>query len=121
MEQIENNFLGDVLNILPEKIECFIQAPSLDNAIIEKMLQNSDFDYYKLLRLDGESKEKVIRQQVETFFGVYIQKIEIKENGILLFEGFDGVEYGTISKKIFIPEWFKEQYIPDTCIVSSEW
>lgn len=120
MEQ-ESNFLVAVLNILPEKVECFIQAPSLDNIIIEGMLQNSAYDYYKLLRLDEASKDRFIQQELETSFGMYIQNIEIRENGALLFKGFDGVEYGTLSKKLFIPEWFKEKYMPDTCLISSEW
>ncbi len=121
MTQTGNNFLVDVLNILPEGIECFIQAPSLDNIIIEKMLQDSNYDYYKFLKLDKTNKDKFIEQELETFFGMYIQKIEIKEKGVLIFEGFDGVDYGTISKNIFIPEWFKEKYIPDTCTISNEW
>lgn len=121
MEQAENNFLIDILSILPKKIECFIQAPSLDNNIIQEMLQNSDYEYYKLLQLDEGKKEKFIIQELETSFGMYIQKIEIKENGILLFEGFDGVEYGTISNKVSIPKWFKERYIPDTCLISTHW
>lgn len=52
---------------------------------------------------------------------MYIQNMQVKKDGILLFEGFDGVEFGTISKTILIPEWFKEKYIPDTCTVSMEW
>lgn len=46
MEQNENSFIIDVLNILPEKTECFIQAPSLENSAIKEMLQKSDFDYF---------------------------------------------------------------------------
>lgn len=121
MEQNENSFLIDVLIILPEKVECFIQAPSLENLVIKGMLKKADFDYFEVLMFNEESKEKFVRQEIETSFSVYIQKIEIKENGDLLFEGFDGCEYGKISKKIIIPEWFKEKYIPDTCIVSNEW
>ena len=102
MEQNENNFLTDVLNILPEKIECFIQAPSLENSVIKEMLQKSDLDYFELLNLNKTSKEIFVRQEMETSFSVYIQKIEIRENGLLLFEGFDGCEYGMISKTLVI-------------------
>jgi hypothetical protein len=108
MEQSKNKFLIDVLNILPEEVECFIQAPSLDNNIVNDMLKNSDYDYYKLLRLDKVSKDKFIRQELETSFSIYIQSIEIKKNGILLFEGFDGVEFGMISQKVLLPGWFKK-------------
>lgn len=113
MESQANSFFIDLLNILPEEIECFIQAPSLENSVIEDMLQNTDYDYFKLLLLDKAKKEKIIRQELETFFSADIQSIEIKKDGVLLFEGHDGVEFGSISKEIFIPEWFKEKYVPD--------
>lgn len=121
MEQLENSFFIDILRILPEKVECFIQSPSLDNVIIQKMFQSTDFDYYKLIYLDETNKDKFLGEELATYFSMYIQSIEIKENGVLLFKGYDGVEFGTISKKISIPEWFKEKYIPDTCIISSDW
>jgi len=121
MEQNVNSFIIDVINILPEKVECFIQAPSLENSLIKEMFKKSDFDYFELLKLDKKSKVKFIKQEAETSFSVYIQKIEIKENGTLLFEGFDGLDYGLISKKISLPEWFKEKYVPDICMVSNEW
>ena len=121
MEQNENSFIIDVLNILPEKTECFIQAPSLENSAIKEMLQKSDFDYFDLLILDENSKGIFIRQEFEASFSMYLQKIEIRENGILLFEGFDGCEYGIISKKVIITEWFKEKYVPEICMVANEW
>lgn len=121
MEQSENSFLADVLKILPEKIECFIQAPSLENSVIKEMLQASDLDYFELLILNKENKEIFLTQEIETSFSAYMQKIEIRENGVVLFEGFDGCEYGMISKKVIMPEWFKEKYVTETCMVSDEW
>lgn len=121
MEQNGNSFLIDVLNILPEKVKCFIQAPSLENSVINRLLQKSDFDYFKLLSLTKENKEVFIREEIETSFSIYIQKIEIRNNEALLFEGFDGCEYGIISKTIFIPEWFNEKYVSDICMLSNEW
>lgn len=121
MKQKKNDFLVDLMKILPEKIECLIQAPSLDNKIIQEMFQNSDYDYYELLELDDVRKKIFIDQALKTSFGVYIQKIEIKENGILLFEGFDGIEYGMISNKVSVPQWFIERYIPDICVISTKW
>ena len=60
MEQNKNGFIIDVLNILPEKIECFIQAPSLENLAIKEMLQKSDFDYFDLLILMKIVKEYLL-------------------------------------------------------------
>lgn len=50
-----------------------------------------------------------------------MQKIEIRQNGVLLFEGFDGCVYGTISKNAIIPKWFKEKHFPENCTLSNEW
>jgi hypothetical protein len=121
MTHIDNNFFVDILKILPDKLECFIQAPSLKNPVIERMFQDSGYNYYKLLQLDKTRKDEIIKQEIETSFAMFIQNIKIKVNGILLFEGFDGVEYGTFSKEMFIPEWFKIKYIPDICMISTEW
>jgi hypothetical protein len=121
MKQSFNSLLIDILSIIPEKSECFIQAPSLENIVIKNILRDSNFDYYKFLILDKTTKAKLIEQEVETSFAIYIQSIEIKNNDNLLFEGFDGVEYGIISKNLVVPEWFKNKYIPDTCIISNDW
>lgn len=121
MNQTKNSLIIDILRILPESVECLIQAPSIENAIISGMLRKTDVDYFQRLFLDEQSKALFIQQEKEDSFSIYIQKIEIKKDGILLFEGFDGCDYGVISKYVDIPEWFKEKYIPNTCMVSSLW
>jgi len=121
MNRIEKSFFVDLLSILPENIDCFIQAPSLENTVIEKMLQDSEYGYYKLLQLNSANRDTFVNQEEETLFSVYIQNIQIRKEGVLLFEGFDGVEYGTISNKVQVPDYFKVKYIPDTCMISSEW
>jgi hypothetical protein len=113
MERQPNSFFIDLLNILPQEVECFIQAPSLENTVVEAMLQNSEFDYFKVLTLDVTKKKEIVRQEIETFFSGSIQSIEIKKSGVLLFEGYDGVEFGSISREVFIPDWFKEKYSPN--------
>lgn len=116
-----NEFFIDLFNILPESVTCFIQAPSLENNIIKNMLQDSEYDYYKLVTINSVNKEKFISQEIETSFSMYIQKIEIKQNNVLLFEGFDGIEFGIISKTVILPDWFKIKYISDVCTISKEW
>ena len=115
------DFFVDLLNILPINIDCFIQAPSLDDLIIEKMLVDSKYAYYKLLQMDSKKKEIFINHQIETSFGMYIQSIEIKEKEYLLFEGYDGVEFGIISNKVHIPDWFLKLYVPEICSISPNW
>lgn len=121
MMQADNNLFIDILIILPEELKCYIQAPSLENSIIEKMLHDSEFVYYKILNISNINKQDIIKQEIANPFAMFIQNIKIKDEKSLLFEGFDGVEYGTISKKLVIPEWFKKKYIPETCIISKEW
>ncbi|MGC4128200.1 MAG: hypothetical protein QM564_01275 [Bergeyella sp.] len=108
-----NFFLIDLLDILPEDIDCFIQAPSLENIVIKEMLQDTEYDYYKLLKLNNTNKKIFIKQELETSFSMHIQNIKINKDRVLLFEGYDGVEYGSISQNICIPDWFKEKYFPD--------
>ena len=121
MNTRHENLLTDRLQILPEEIECFIQAPSLENETIQNMMAVTEYDYYKLLRLSKSNRNEFINQELANSIGDYIQNIQIKQGSKLLFEGFDGIEYGTISKSVIIPEWFKEKYVPDTCMISNEW
>jgi len=116
MKRSKNIFFIDLMSILPDDIECLIQAPDLENHEIESMLQDSEFEYFKKLQLDCDSKKKVIRLEEDTFFTSLIQGIEIRERGTLLFEGFDGVQFGSISSKINVPGWFREKYIPNNLL-----
>ena len=115
------NFLVDVLKIQPDDLDCLIQAPSLENSTIQAMMLDSEFDYFKSIYLDKERKMDFINEDVDHSIGNYIQHIQIRKGAELLFEGFNGVEHGTLSKLVNIPAWFKEKYIPDTCRRSSEW
>jgi hypothetical protein len=121
MSSESNNFLIDVFSILPDDMECLIQAPSLENSIVQNMMLDSEYDYYKLIRFDKERKVHFINEEITNSIGAYIQNIRIKKDESLLFEGFDGVEYGTLSKYMIVPEWFKEKYITDICTVSNDW
>jgi hypothetical protein len=121
MTKARNSFLIDVLSIFPENTVCFIQAPSIENAIIERILESSEYDYYKQVHLTNENKLIFIEQELKNALGIYIQNIQIKQNEKLLFEGFDKVEYGILSSGLNIPKWFKDKYIPSICIISDEW
>ena len=82
----------------------------------------TQFEYYKEIKLTESNKLKL----AEIIEGLNIeddfQSLEIRYNNQLLFEGYDGMEYGTISKTYNLPIWFIDKYIKnDMCIVSSEW
>jgi len=103
-------FFIDILNILPDETDCYIQSPDLDDDELLQIMEDSDHDYYKKIHLDHENKifliEKLKNNNVNEFF----QSIEIKKDSILLFEGYDGIDSGIISKSIYIPDWFKKKY-----------
>ena len=69
------NFLVDVLKILPDDLDCLIQAPSLENSTIQAKMLNSEFDYFKSIYLDKERKMDFINEDVDHSIGNYIQHI----------------------------------------------
>ena len=116
----EDNLLYDILNILPEEIECFLQAPNLENEIILTMMVDCEYDYYGLVRVNKANRSNFVNEGLIRSISAYIQNVQIRRDGALLFEGYDGVEFGIISKEIGIPKWFQVKYVPDTCAISTE-
>ena len=116
------SLLLDVINILPENIDCYIQAPSLDDEVTLSLMQTTQFDYYKVINLNGQNKERFIQRIKEADVESYFHSVEIKLNSQLLFEGHDGVEFGTISNTVNLPQWFIDNYVTDgLCAVSNTW
>lgn len=103
--------LIDVISILPGEIDLQIQAPSLDDEVILKMWDDTEYPYFKGIRLDNTTKELFFNRIKNYPIVSDFQSIEIRHNTKLLFEGFDGVMYGSLSNTILIPNWFKEKYI----------
>jgi hypothetical protein len=112
----------DLLNILPKEVSCFIQAPNLNNSEILDLMLPTKFEYYKEIKLTESNKKKVIEKIVTENVEEDFQSMEIRYNGQLLFEGYDGMGYGIISKTFKLPVWFIDKYIMnDICSVSKEW
>lgn len=115
-------FFIDVLNILPNDVECFVQSTFTKYNFEIDLLFNTEDDFIKLIKFNERSKRiffEIAKSNclVETF-----NKIDIMQNGNRLFQGYDGVEFGIFSKAVTIPEWFKEKYtIQDVYGVSNEW
>jgi hypothetical protein len=117
-----NIFLVDVLTILPEELDLYIQAPSLEDDVIRKMMSETEFAYYKLIKVNNGNRNVIINRIKDHFVREYFQSIEIKVKGKLVFEGYDGAEFGIFSNCIIIPNWFKEQYfVKEFYSVSNEW
>jgi len=107
----DDSLLINVLKILPEEIDCYIQAPSLENESILNMMSETEWDYYKLIKINNLNKESFCNSLNDSTITQYFQNIELKNSNKMLFQGFDGVEIGIISKYIKIPIWFRDKYI----------
>jgi hypothetical protein len=117
-----NSLLLDVINILPDGIDCYIQAPSLEDKTILGLMSLTEHAYYKSVKLEGNNKKVFLQQVKEHPIEEYFQSIEIKFDGKLLFVGYDGIEFGIISNTIKLPEWFVDKYVKaEMCNISNEW
>jgi hypothetical protein len=121
MEFTHNQFLVDVLLLLPDDLECLLQAPSLDIPEIEQMFKPSSSQSFPVIIANSEIKVKMILLEKQLNWSMFINRIEIKSEDKLLFEGYDGVEFGVISNSLEIPDWFSSKYIPEYCNISGAW
>lgn len=115
-------FIIDILKIIPDETMCFIQAPSLDNTEFLALMQPSVYDYFIQVQLSQFNKSKLTSIIAQENIEIYFQSIEIRNNSKLLFEAVDGMEIGTISQYVQMPDWFIEKYIATgICLVSEDW
>lgn len=119
---IEQEFFIDVLKILPLNSVCYLQAPNLGSIVLLKQLKQSNVEYYKLLELDDFNRQLIIDCILLEKIHEDIQAIEIKYKNQLLFQGFDGMECGTVSNKLKLSDDFINKYInDDLCNISTDW
>jgi hypothetical protein len=120
--RIEQLFTIDVISLVPDNSSLFIQAPSIGGSQILEMWQQSQFPYYKEILLSKTNKGLFINIIEKEGIESYFQSVEIRFNNQLLFEAYDGLEYGEISKTIILPHKFTEDYIEGgLCIISQDW
>jgi hypothetical protein len=118
----EKSFFIEILNIIPLNSVCYLQAPNLELLKLLKNLEDTEYSYYKSIKINPVNKKLIIDSILYDDIQNDIQSIQIRFNDTLLFEGFDGVKYGTISKSIDLPNHFIENYINDDfCNISDEW
>ena len=78
--------------------------------------------WQKVSILSKTNKEKIISQELVSAISAYVQSMEIRTGGKKVFEGYDGIKYGAISKDVVVPDWFKGRYISaGLCDVSIYW
>jgi hypothetical protein len=98
------------------------RPPSIEDYEFQQIMQSDKFPYFHQIILTCENKERLSElvhlKQIE----VYFHRLEIRQDGNLLFEAFDGMEIGTVSEKFNLPDEFITKYInPGMLTVSSEW
>lgn len=119
---IEQSFFIEILNIMPLNSVCYLQAPNLDSSALLKKLEETEYPYYKSIEISNVNKELIIDCILNEDIQDDIQSIQIRFGETLLFEGFDGVEFGTISKNIALTNDFIEKYVNDDfCNISNDW
>jgi hypothetical protein len=115
-------FFIDLINLMPLGSTLFIQSPDLETKSILQIMETTQFDYFKKIVLTSENKNVLFSDIVSNNIQENIQLIEIRDKEELLFEGYDGVKFGTISKKIKLPDDFVYNYIDkDICTISINW
>ena len=107
---------------VPDNSVCFIQLPSNENPDFLNLMTLSPFEYYKQIILTPSNKESIIKVIEAENVEEYFQSIEIRFNEKLLFEGYDGIKYGTISRSLQLTDRFIYNFInEEMCIISEEW
>jgi len=106
---------------MPLNADCYIQSPHEEfiKAIIG--INYVQDEIYIKIKLTEENKTILLRITVESL-EEYIQSAKIKYNGELLFEAYDGFEYGILSKRFNIENSIlKEIVVQGNCTISKEW
>jgi hypothetical protein len=87
-----------------------------------ELMQPTQFEYYKKIVLGEANKKKLLMEIKNHNIEEDFQSIEIRINNQILFEGYDCMEYGMVSKNFEIPLWFINKYIKnDMCSISNDW
>ena len=115
-------FLKDVLKQLPSEVS--IRFVSNEERFPENMkpfdFSTEDGNTFTITGLI--SRALVLGLSEENDFLDFTERVEMKEGNKLLFEGYDGMEFGTISKTISLDGEFRKKYVEgDMCSVSDNW
>jgi len=117
-----SNYLKAIIDLMPNY--SIARIVTTDD-YFEKKIPHTSFQREEnsiIVVLNPENKENLSIAVNEKNIEDYIERIEIRLNGGLLFEGYDSMEYGIISKKIELNKEFIINYIKgDMCEVSESW
>lgn len=116
-------FFLDIIKLVPfEKSVLLLQAPYEEILpVIEKIRYRND-GIHDYIKLNAANREILLFEIIHNSIDEYIQSLDILVDGKKIFEGYDGMEYGLISKDVQLSPEFKEKYIDgNMCGVSREW
>lgn len=120
--EIELNFFIDILKILPLNSICYIQAPSLTSTILLEHLEFDKEPYYRYFQLDTFNRKLLTDCIINENIQEDIQSIEIRLDDLLVLEGYDRLEYFTVSKVLKLPDCLYEKYFDkDVFNISKDW
>lgn len=105
-----NFFLKDVFKVLPIELDCYIQAPSLEDLEVLNLMEDTQYPYYKIIKLNKNNHSSIVDLLSFCYVSDFFQSIELKQNTKKIFEAYDGIESGIFSNTLTIPNWFKEKY-----------
>jgi len=107
----ELEFMIDTIEIVPDNSICYIQAPSVDNSNFLELFTKSKYNWARQVVLSSENKQKIKKLLLSSELENQFQNVTIEKEEEKIFEGFDGMEIGTISKKLNLPNWYVEKYV----------
>ncbi len=104
-------YLIEVINLVPDESILFIQAPSIKNSSLIDLMTSSLFEYYTQIVLTQINKKEIIKIVINENIQEYFQSIEIQYHDKLLFVGYDGMEFGLCSEELNLSNSFIDEYI----------
>ena len=118
----ELEFMIDTIEIVPDNSICYIQAPSIDKANFLELFTESKYNWARQVVLNSENKEKVKNLLLRSEFEDQFHNVTIEKEEEKIFEGYDGMEIGEVSKKLSLPNWYVEKYIESKyCNIAKDW
>jgi hypothetical protein len=121
MDETQKYFI-DVLKIVPTNSFIYIQSPHNEILSVLNSMKPRKDGVYTVVQLTNQNRDLLIEATKEKHIQDFIHSLEIRFEDKLIFEGWDGMDYGEISKTIPLTQEFMKNYIEgQMCIISSSW
>ena len=112
----------DILRLMPFEADLLIQSPHEEVLSVLEDIEHTKDGVFNTIRLSRENRQRLVYEVIYNDIEEYMQSIQIKIGDQLLFEGYDGLEYGTFSREFQLPTEFLEEYTPKEMVsISNEW